>query len=94
MTEKTVMMNKSSRKKSKKALHALNESLNRDKVDLDKLAVNVESIKKSVENTKNNETEPNKNLLLLVYFGNSQSSIYLRTSLKVYIVEDFESIKK
>ena len=46
------------------------------------------------ENTKNNETEPNKNLLLLVYFGNSQSSIYLRTSLKVYIVEDFENIKK
>ena len=57
MTEKTVMMNKSSRKKSKKALQALNESLNREKVDLDKLAVNVESIKKSVENTKNNETE-------------------------------------
>ena len=46
------------------------------------------------ENTKNNETEPNKNLLLLVYFGNSQSSIYLRTSLKVYIAEDFENIKK
>ena len=57
MTEKTVMMNKSSRKKSKKALQGLNENQNRDSIDLDKLAVNVESIKKSVENTKNNETE-------------------------------------